>query len=399
MPNFRYTAKSMEGKIQRGTMEAAGEGALQQMLKEQGLYLIEAKDAAAVKKHKKLNARQLSEFSKELSTLLASGVSIVRALEIIAEEDGISPVTKALYLDILAELKRGLSLSEAMEMKQCFPELMLGMIRSGEGSGNIDAVMNRLALHYERENRLKQQVQSAMTYPMVLLVMSILVVILIVTFILPQFEELFAEMESLPVVTEILMGISDFLVTQWYVALLVIFLLFIILRTVGKIYKVRRTIDYIKVHMPVAGKLNKVIYTARFSRTLSSLYSSGMPIASALQTAGGTVGNVYVEEQFDKVISMVRSGIPLSQALREVDGFLRKFSSTIMVGEESGRLDAMLDSIAMTMEEEAEAATKRLVTLLEPILICIMALVVGFIIIAVMLPIYESYGAIEGSAY
>ncbi|MCI8930063.1 MAG: type II secretion system F family protein [Lachnospiraceae bacterium] len=399
MPNFRYTAKSMEGKIQRGTMEAAGEGALQQMLKEQGLYLIEAKDAAAVKKHKKLNARQLSEFSKELSTLLASGVSIVRALEIIAEEDGISPVTKALYLDILAELKRGLSLSEAMEMKQCFPELMLGMIRSGEGSGNIDAVMNRLALHYERENRLKQQVQSAMTYPMVLLVMSILVVILIVTFILPQFEELFAEMESLPVVTEILMGISDFLVTQWYVALLVIFLLFIILRTVGKIYKVRRTIDYIKVHMPVAGKLNKVIYTARFSRTLSSLYSSGMPIASALQTAGGTVGNVYVEEQFDKVISMVRSGIPLSQALREVDGFLRKLSSTIMVGEESGRLDAMLDSIAMTMEEEAEAATKRLVTLLEPILICIMALVVGFIIIAVMLPIYESYGAIEGSAY
>jgi len=399
MPNFRYTAKSMEGKIQRGTMEAAGEGALQQMLKEKGLYLIEAKDAAAVKKHKKLNARQLSEFSKELSTLLASGVSIVRALEIIAEEEGISPITKALYLDILAELKRGLSLSEAMEMKQCFPELMLGMIRSGEGSGNIDAVMNRLALHYERENRLKQQVQSAMTYPMVLLVMSILVVILIVTFILPQFEELFAEMESLPVVTEILMGISDFLVTQWYVALLVIFLLFIILRTVGKIYKVRRTIDYIKVHMPVAGKLNKVIYTARFSRTLSSLYSSGMPIASALQTAGGTVGNVYVEEQFDKVISMVRSGIPLSQALREVDGFLRKLSSTIMVGEESGRLDAMLDSIAMTMEEEAEAATKRLVTLLEPILICIMALVVGFIIIAVMLPIYESYGAIEGSAY
>ena len=399
MPNFRYTAKSMEGKIQRGTMEAAGEGALQQMLKEQGLYLIEAKDAAAVKKHKKLSARQLSEFSKELSTLLASGVSIVRALEIIAEEEGISPVTKALYLDILAELKRGLSLSEAMEMKQCFPELMLGMIRSGEGSGNIDAVMNRLALHYERENRLKQQVQSAMTYPMVLLVMSILVVILIVTFILPQFEELFAEMESLPVVTEILMGISDFLVTQWYVALLVIFLLFIILRTVGKIYKVRRTIDYIKIHMPVAGKLNKVIYTARFSRTLSSLYSSGMPIASALQTAGGTVGNVYVEEQFGKVISMVRSGIPLSQALREVDGFLRKLSSTIMVGEESGRLDTMLDSIAMTMEEEAEAATKRLVTLLEPILICIMALVVGFIIIAVMLPIYESYGAIEGSAY
>lgn len=399
MPNFRYTAKGMDGKIRRGTMEAVGENALQQMLKDQGLFLIEAKDMTAVKKHRKLTSKQLSEFCREMSTLLASGVSIVRALEIIADEEGTSPVEKALYLDILTDLKRGLSMSDAMENRQCFPQLMLGMIRSGEGSGNIDSVMNRLCLHYERDNRLKQQVQSAMTYPMVLLVMSIAVVILIVTFILPQFEELFAEMESLPVATEILMGISDFLVNQWYVALLVVFLLAVILRTVAKIYKVRRTIDYIKVHIPVAGKLNKVIYTARFSRTLSSLYSSGMPIASALQTAGATIGNIYVEEQFGQVISMVRSGIPLSQALREVDGLLRKLSSTIMIGEESGRLDTMLDSIAMIMEEEAETATKRLVTLLEPVMICIMAMMVAFIIIAVMLPIYQSYGAIEGSAY
>lgn len=398
MANFRYVAKSMDGKIHRGLMEAAGENALQQQLKEQGMYLIQAKDGARMKKRKKLSSRQLSEFAKSLSTLLASGVSIVRGLEIIADEEGISPVTRGLYLDILADLKKGLALSEAMEIRKCFPELMLGMIRSGEGSGNIDVVMNRLALHYERESRLKQQVQSTMTYPVVLLVMCVLVVIVIVTFILPQFEELFAEMESLPAITEMLMGASDFLVNQWYVALLAVFVFAIILRIVFKIDKVRYTIDYIKVHMPVAGKLNKVIYTARFSRTLSSLYSSGMPIALALQTAGGTVGNLYVERQFDKVITMVRSGIPLSQALREVDGFLRKLSSTIMVGEESGRLDVMLDSIAMTMEQEAEEATKRLVTLLEPVLICVMALLVGFIIIAVMLPIYESYGAIEGAA-
>lgn len=380
-------------------MEAAGENALQQTLKEQGFYLMEAKETSAVRKHGKLSSGQLSELSRELSTLLASGVSIVRALEIVSEEEGLSPAARALYLDLLRELRRGLSLSEAMELKQCFPELMLGMIRSGEGSGNIDVVMNRLALHYERENRLKQQVKSAMTYPVVLLVMSILVVILIVTFILPQFEELFAELESLPAVTVMLMRMSDFLVNQWYVALLAVFLMAVIVRTAGRIYRVRRIVDYLKVHMPVAGRLNKVIYTARFARTLSSLYSSGMPIAQALKTAGGTVGNVYVEEQFGNVIAMVRGGVPLSQALKEVDGFLRRLSSTIMVGEESGRLDAVLDSIAMTMEEEAEAATRRLVTLLEPVLICVMALAVGFIIVAVMLPIYESYSSIEGSSY
>lgn len=398
MADFRYVAKSMDGKVYRGHMEAAGEAALQQQLKEQGLFLIQAKDGAQAKKHKKLSARQLSELCKSLSTLLASGVSIVRALEIIADEEGISPAARTLYMNILSELKKGFSLSEAMEEQKCFPELMLGMIRSGEGSGNIDAVMDRLSLHYERESRLKQQVQSAMTYPAVLLVMCVLVVIVIVTFILPQFEELFSQMESLPAVTEILMGASDFLVNQWYVALLVIFVLGIVIRIVSKIDKIRYGLDYIKVHMPVAGKLNKVIYTARFARTLSSLYSSGMPIASALQTAGDTVGNLYVERQFEKVITMVRSGVPLSQALREVDGFLRKLSSTIMVGEESGRLDVMLDSIAATMEQEAEEATKKLVTLLEPVLICIMALLVGFIMVAVMLPIYNSYGAIEGAA-
>ncbi len=379
-------------------MEAAGESALQQLLKEQGMFLITAREGGRGKKRRKLSSRQLSEFSKSLSTLLASGVSIVRGLEIIADEEGISPAAKSLYLEILADLRKGISLSEAMELRRCFPELMLGMIRSGEGSGNIDVVMNRLALHYERESRLKQQVQSTMTYPVVLLVMCILVVIVIVTFILPQFEELFSEMESLPGITEFLMAASDFLVNQWYVALLILFMLGIILRIVSKIEKVRRTIDYIKVHMPVIGKLNRVIYTARFARTLSSLYSSGMPIAPALQTAGGTVGNLYVEQQFEKVTGMVRSGVPLSQALKEVDGFLRKLSSTILVGEESGRLDVMLDSIAMTMEQEAEEATKRLVTLLEPVLICVMALLVGFIIVAVMLPIYESYGAIEGAA-
>lgn len=398
MAQYQYAAKNMEGRVVRGRLEAVSESALQQQLKEQGLFLMKVKNVSEAKEQRKLSSKQIAEFCREMSALLTSGVSIVRAWESIADEEGVPESLKAIYREMLAELKRGTSLSEAMEMRKCFPELMLGMIRSGEGSGNIDAVMGRLALHYEKDNRLKQQVQSAMTYPMVLVVMSIGVVILIVTFILPQFDELFSQMESLPLPTEILMAFSDFMIHKWYLALFGVFLAWILLRIISKIYVVRRAVDYIKVHFPVAGKLNKVIYTARFARTLSSLYSSGMPIVAALNTAGGTIGNIYVEEQFAQVASQVRSGVPLSQALREVDGLVRKLSSTILVGEESGRLDTVLDSIALTMEEEAEAATKRLVTMLEPVMICILALMVGFIIIAVMLPIYESYSAIEGSA-
>ncbi len=398
MANFRYVAKSMDGKTVRGTMEASGESSLLQQLKEQGLFLVEAKDKDNTKKYKKFASAQLAGLCREMSALLVSGISMVRALEIISEEEGISKAQKEVYTDILIDLKRGVSLSEAMEARGCFPDLMLGMVRSGEGSGTIDMVMNRLAKHYDRESRLNRQVQSAMTYPVVLLVMCVLVVILIMTFILPQFEELFLAMETLPMPTMILMAVSDFLIQDWYVALFVLFVGGVFLRIVSKIYQVRRILDYGKVHMPVAGKLNKVIYTARFARTLSSLYSSGMPIVAALETAGATVGNVYVEEQFQQVGTTVRSGVPLSQALREVDGFVLKLSSAILVGEESGRLDSMLESTAITMEEEAEAATKRLVTLLEPVLICFMAILVGFIIIAVMLPIYESYATIEGAA-
>ena len=398
MANFRYVAKSMDGKTVRGTMEASGESSLLQQLKEQGLFLVEAKDKDNTKKYKKFASAQLAGLCREMSALLVSGISMVRALEIISEEEGISKAQKEVYTDILIDLKRGVSLSEAMEARGCFPDLMLGMVRSGEGSGTIDMVMNRLAKHYDRESRLNRQVQSAMTYPVVLLVMCVLVVILIMTFILPQFEELFLAMETLPMPTMILMAASDFLIQDWYVALFVLFVGGVFLRIVSKIYQVRRILDYGKIHMPVAGKLNKVIYTARFARTLSSLYSSGMPIVAALETAGATVGNVYVEEQFQQVGTTVRSGVPLSQALREVDGFVLKLSSAILVGEESGRLDSMLESTAITMEEEAEAATKRLVTLLEPVLICFMAILVGFIIIAVMLPIYESYATIEGVA-
>ncbi len=398
MANFRYVAKSMDGKTVRGTMEASGESSLLQQLKEQGLFLVEAKDKDNTKKYKKFASAQLAGLCREMSALLVSGISMVRALEIISEEEGISKAQKEVYTDILIDLKRGVSLSEAMEARGCFPDLMLGMVRSGEGSGTIDMVMNRLAKHYDRESRLNRQVQSAMTYPVVLLVMCALVVILIMTFILPQFEELFLAMETLPMPTMILMAVSDFLIQYLYGALFVLFVVVDFLRIVSKIYQVRRILDYGKVHMPVAGKLNKVIYTARFARTLSSLYSSGMPIVAALETAGATVGNVYVEEQFQQVGTTVRSGVPLSQALREVDGFVLKLSSAILVGEESGRLDSMLESIAITMEEEAEAATKRLVTLLEPVLICFMAILVGFIIIAVMLPIYESYATIEGAA-
>ena len=396
MARFKYVAKDMSGKVHKGTVEAASENALTQQLREENLYLVEAKDLNGAKKHKKLKAKQLAAFCRELSTLLASGVTLVRALDIISEQEGINKDERDIYKDVLQDLKRGISLSDAMESKECFPDLMIGMIRSGEGSGNLDLVTQRLSIQYEKDYKLTQQVKSAMTYPCILLVLCVVIVILIVTFILPQFQSLFDQMESLPMITNILIAVSNFLVQKWYIALLTVVVIVALIRIIVGI-PARRGVDWMKVHMWGFGKLFKVVYTARFARTLSSLYSSGMPLVSAVGVAAKTIGNGYVESQFDEVITMVRGGVPLSQGLREVDGLLKKLSSTILVGEESGRLDVMLDSIAETLEADAEQATKRMVTLLEPILIIFMALIVGCIMIGVMLPIYQSYSAIENA--
>jgi len=387
----------MQGKMRRGVMEAASEKVLQQNLREEGFYLISAKKAGSLGGRRKFSARQLAEFNRELSSLLTAGVSLVRALDIIYQEEGIPAFAREAYGEMLSDLKKGISLSETMESRKCFPGLMTGMIRSGEGSGNLDEVTARLAIHYEKEATLNQQVRSAMMYPLVLLVMCVIIVLIIVTFVLPQFEELFSQMESLPVPTEIVMAFAHLLVQRWYAVLVGVLLVIALSRIILGFPKVRRGMDYLKVHMPVFGKLNKVIYTARFARTLSSLYASGMSVVSSLKLAAETIGNRYVEEQFDQVAVKVRSGVPLSEALREVDGLAVKLSSTILVGEESGRLDSMLDSIAGSMEMEAQEATKRMVTLLEPLMICVMAVLVGFVIVAVMLPIYESYSAIENA--
>ena len=390
---FRYTAKDIDGRTVRGTMEAADYDALYAQLLEQGLYPQRVTGRGADRRPRTLRPQELSDLCRQLSTLLASGVSLVRALTIISQDEGISAGLRRVYESVLSEVRKGSSLSDALEAQQVFPALMLGMVRAGEGSGRLDRVAERLAVHYEKAHQMNQQVRSALMYPMILAVLSVAVVIVIVTFVLPQFSDLFSTMDSLPAVTLALMAFSDFMVTKWYLLLLGLAALAAVLR----VPSVRLALDRGKLTMPVFGRLHRIICTARFARTISSLYASGLPIITALQTARDTIGNAYIASQFDAVLAQVRSGVSLSAALESVDGFQRKLCSSIAVGEETGQLDSMLDSIADSMEYDAQQASRRMMTILEPMLIVLMAFVVGFIIIAVMSPIIGSYSAIESS--
>lgn len=396
MPKYKYKAKNEDGKIVRGTMEAADEKALYQFLRSDGKYLVSSTTAEDSKKSQgKIKTKVLVDFCRQLGTLLDAGVTLVRALNIIAEEEGLEPRYRSIYMDILALIRQGIPLSEAMEQQgSAFPVLLVSMIRSAEANGNIAQTAKRMAQHYEKERRLNGKVTSAMIYPMILTSLLVVVIIFILTYMVPQFDDIFKEMESLPWPTVVLLGVSDGLKKHWPVVLGVIVIAAVIIHLIMRIPAVQLGKDSLKLKMPVIGKLLRRIYTARFARTLSSLYGSGLPIVTSLQIGKSTIGNSYIESQFDAVIAKVRSGESLSAALSEIDGFIKKLASTILVGEETGSLDDMLDSTAESLDFEAEKALEKMVSLLEPLLIVIMGIVIGFVVVAVILPIYQSYSTI-----
>lgn len=395
---YKYRAQDETGKTITGVMQAQDELDLHERLKQDKKYLIQAKAQSDKKNIKRLKSNVVSDFAKNIGELLGAGVTLVKALKIISEDESIKPKEREIYGGLLKQVRSGVSLSEAMASSgDAFPSLFINMIKSAENSGSMDKVALQMASHYEKDYRLKQKVKSSMTYPKILCVLIVVVVAIIMGYVIPQFQDLFAQMQTLPVSTTILLGISNFVKNKWYVIIIIAVIIYIAFRIIFAIPAVKYIKDKLELRLPVIGKLRRVIYTARFARTLSSLYSAGISIINCLQIARNTIGNSYIEKQFDKVIADVRGGSNLSESIDKVDGFTKKLSSSIMVGEETGALDTMLVSIANQMEYDAELAMNKLVSYLEPAMIVVMALIVGFVIISVIQPIYGSYQAIATS--
>ena len=401
MPRYRYTATNAAGRTVRGTAEAPTMEALYIQLRDtKDEYMTAAKeDTDGAVAFRVMKTAQLADFCRNLGTLLAAGVPLVRAFRIMADERGLDIRTKALYEAVLSDLKRGVPLSDAMShCAPAFPELLLAMTRSAETTGSIDESFLRMGSYYDREHRMNQQVGNSMMYPLILAVLTAGVLVVLMTFVIPQFKDMFDQMESLPFLTELLFSVSDLVAAHWLSMALCIFVLVMGLRLLMTLPAVRLQWDWLSLHAPLVGKLNRKICTARFARTLSNLYSGGVPIIATLIAARDAVDNTWIASQFDTVLRNVRAGRSLSETLSAVDGFEKKMSASIAVGEETGKLDSLLATISETLDYEAESATKRLVTLLEPLMIVIMAVIVGCVVVAVIMPIYLSYGTIGGSA-
>lgn len=394
MPQFRYSGINMKSKAVKGKLMAKSESEAYKLLKEDG---ITAYNINLLKTHHrnkyKLKAPQLSEFSRQIGTMLGAGVSIMKAMTMMRDRE-LNKKIKPVYEELCNTINRGNTLSEAMESCEgAFPEIMINIFKSGEASGRLDGSAMKMADYYERNHKLNTKIKNAMTYPAILIVVTILVVIIVFTVILPQFFELFDGID-IPLITRIMINISQALRSYGILIALAAALIVVMCIKLYRVDSIRIRLDYRKIKMRKIGRLLCTIYTARFARTLSSLYSSGLVLLDAVSYSSKVTGNKYIESQFPAIISKIKAGNSLSFSIESLEGFDPKLTSIIYIGEETGKLDDMLSAIADSFDHDADAATTRLLTLIEPIMIIVMAVIVGGIMLSVMLPILTMYNNI-----
>ncbi|MEG0829311.1 MAG: type II secretion system F family protein [Anaerovoracaceae bacterium] len=399
MPTYEYTAAESSGKKVKSKEQSRDIQTLRNSLKDKGLYMLKCNEVNDKKPIKPLKGKDLAEFCRDLGMMIGTGIPLVRAISIMAERD-IAPRMKQIYRDLHRDLQQGIMLSQAMENQApAFPEMLVSMYKTSESTGGMDKTSEKMALHYEKSHKLNQKLKSAMIYPMTLLVVSGLVVLVVFLGILPKFFALYEDLDvPLPGITQFMLNISVTMQKNWIVILVGILIIILVVQSIFKLPKVKTAWDEQKLKLPIVGKLLKVIYTSRFASTLSYSYSSGISIVNALVNTQDTIGNVYVANQFDELVKDIRNGMALSGAVGKVKGLDGKLAASILVGEETGRLDTMLDSIAETFEYDSEIALQRMTALIEPVMIIVMAIIIGTIMISVMLPIPTLYNAIGGGA-
>lgn len=408
MPTFIYKAKSLDGKLVEETIEAESERMVRNTLREKNLTIINIQQKtatkmqtdifAALKKFRGVNEQAITVFSRQFATMINAGLAMVRCLDILSEQTDDKKLQETL-ISVRRDVEGGMALSNSLaRYPSVFSPLYISMVRAGELGGVLDEVLDRLAGFMEKDFTLKKKVKSAMTYPVVILVMAVIIVAFLVIYILPTFVGLFEGMQmKLPLPTQILMAVTKGAGNP--IILLVVGVLTagigVTIVQYGKTPAGKKQYDLIKLKVPVFGMLNKKVAISRFCRTLGTLLSSGVPIMQALEIVGKASGNEVIGETVMKVRESIREGENIATPLSESEIFPPMVTQMVAVGEETGNLDAMLSKIADFYDTEVEYLLSSLTSMLEPIMILAMGGIVGFIVIAVFLPLYQLIGNLK----
>jgi len=396
MPRYAYTAKSQPQKILQGFIEAASEQDAVDKLATMGYFplSIQPEDFYLYKKKflsfRKISNRDIVLFSRELTSMIGSGVNILNSLNIIASQTP-NKYLKSVLSDIIDKVKDGKSLSESIgSHPELFSDLYISLIRSGEVGGELEITFKRLADYLEKEEELKNSVRAALTYPAFVFGVGILTVIVLLGFVIPRLVTMFEDMgQALPLPTRMLIASSGFLRSFWWVILAMVFLIiFMLKRTTGK-PQGKIQLDKIKLKIAIWGEIILKREIGRLMRTLSLLLSSGIPVVYALETSTTTLDNQILKLELKKFRERIREGESFSRCLTDSKLFPVFVTNIVTVGEESGTLEQALIRIADDYEREVDRSLKSLTRLLEPVMILVMGLIVSFIVLSMLLPIFQ----------
>ena len=396
MKTFIYTATDVQGNtVKNARMVAEDVNDFLEKINEQGLFCSSYKEASDKKSNTlhKFKMEELAYNCRQLSAMLTSGLTLVRALDILYKEQ-VKEAPKQIFREVYEEVQKGSAFSDALKMQQgAFPNFMISMIQAGESSGSLDVIVKRLEDYYDKQNKLNNKIKGAMMYPIILAVLCIAIVIALFTFIMPTFKNLLTE-KDMKGLTGALFAFSDSITGYWYIYVGVIFAVVFTITYALKIPSVRFKFDKLICKMPKVGPLVIKVYTGKFARTLSSLYSSGIPMVEALERSSAILGNTFIEKSFVTVVEEVKQGDQLSAAIQRTGIFESMFCSIIFVGEESGALDTILEKSASFYEDESDSAIQRLVGLIEPVMIIVMGAAIGLVIAGILPALYNGMGNI-----
>jgi type IV pilus assembly protein PilC len=416
MPTFQYEAMDHTGKEVKDVIDAATQEEAQQLIRQKGFFVTKISEKAAKKKGGKAAAKkapgrrkkksftigrisnkQLCTFTRQLSTLQDAGLPILRSLKILHGQCKPGVLKNSLE-DVVEDIEGGSTLSEAFaKHPKAFDRLYCNMIKAGEAGGALEAILQRLADFKEKSQTLKRRIKGAMVYPIVVILVAMIIVGFILYFIIPKFEAIFVDFGvDLPQMTVFLIKASHVLIQRFWLVPLVPAVLWIIVKLLYRNKTGAYILDRMKLYIPVMGQIIEKSTVARTTRTLGTLVQSGVPILEALNIVRDTAGNAVFERAFTRIYESIREGETIAQPLREARIVDDIVVNMIDVGEETGELDTMLNKIADNYDEEVEVLVESLVSLLEPIMIVVLGGIIGFIVIALFLPLIQLITKLSG---
>ena len=404
MPNFKYTAYGKDGKELKGTIEAESREAALAQLKAEGNIPTNVTEEGMFDKDinlsfggKKVAPRDLSVFCRQFVSITTAGVAIIDALEMLADQTENKTLKEAI-VDTKLSVAKGETLAGSMAKQgKVFPPIMINMIAAGEASGNLETAFDRMGTQFEKQTKLNSLVKKSMIYPIALLVIIVVVVIAMMVLVIPTFSDMYGDMgQKLPAITQMLVTCSDFIVEKWYILIIAVAVL-----VVGfKVFKATKQGTYLlaklAIKAPIFGTLTVKSAAANFARTLSTLTASGISMIEALEIAGKTMKNVIFKDAVLEAKDKVAQGRPLSEPLKNGKVFPNMIVHMIGIGEETGNMEDMLVTAATYYEEEVEVATEAVTAVIEPLIIVVMAAIVGTIIMAVLIPMFGMYDIASG---